>query len=334
MRSCLFILLMCVCFKSSGLFADNGEIDPLLNNRVVNRSINNLQLYDYVPSEHLRIRLLTPLSLYETKELKGNPTFLIDSEKVTDLRGNEKKVYKFKDYFKVDPKTDVNNVKDLPFEFVAASDRGFYLGITYYKNGIAIVKDKNKEYFFELSTNKFSGNEWPSPIWKTDTKRESVVKYLQNLENTDKEFQAKIRPVRKCLNEKNIECFKKSINDEFNNIDQEITTWSISKDVELCKIFKENLDKETELAKKIKIKIKVIPWEIYEKGFSFKDPEIQFTHTIEEFGKNESIELFLQGKQACQAGEYFELMFVRKLGQSTNNWDMNFKRGIVNPVGD
>lgn len=338
MKSTLLILLTCICLRPSGLFADSGEIDPLLNNRVVDRSKNNFQLYDYEIRENPRLRLLTTLPIYDNKELRGTPSFLIDNEKVIDQRSNARKTYIYKDHFHHDWKTQGTKVKDLPMEFVTATTNGFYLGVSDYKNGIAMVKDKNKEYFLKFKTNMFMGNKWPSPIWKTDTNRESVLKYLQDLEKTDKEFQVLINPVRKCLNEKNLACFKKSIKDESSDtdygifIDHEISVWSIANDDELCPIFKEHLDKEVELAKKVKKK--VIPWRIYEKGFSFKDPETQFTHTIEEFGKSETINVSLEGKQACDAGEDFEVIFERNLGLSTNKWEMKFKRGIINPVGD
>ena len=285
-------------------------------------SLNNIAIYD----DQSKGLIKDSLTLYENENFKGDPVIIIDKEKITDLRNKTKAVFFFRDYFKHiqrTPRGETRDIKDLPFDFIAASGSGYYLAVNSYHDNVASIHNKGKSLFLKLSENDFLGGKWPeASSWSKDTNKKIVQTFLRKLEKEDKSFFDLIESFRKCVNEKDLNCFEGKLNaSDKEYLNEIISEWNISKNEELCKYIEHNsITNEVILS----IKRKKIPWEIFKKMLDFLSADVAYELIQKNFSKESIVKINYQDDCKCNVCILMMISFRRKID---NSWEFTVFKG-------
>lgn len=269
------------------------------------------------------LMLKKPLMLYDNNGLSGEPSFIIDNEKIIDKRAKEDKNYFFKDnysYAKRDSSIEANDgqlfhYKELPINFIRTVSKGYVLMFETEdkkSNLISVVDDK--KYFFKYDSDNLIGLSASKPLEQTDNLNE-----VKNLVLKDPALSKIIQTFDVCVKNKDVECLIK-LSPELKTA---IMEWSVFKNENLCKDLtaSSNSDVSVYFSKLDKMEVE---WQLYKNFFKFNQKYMKASYSISASPNKEIIWLRLEGHRACDHTAILNIEFIRNLNE---DWKM-----IVHPA--
>lgn len=261
---------------------------------------------DFKSTDYLRFHipvftnqnLAIKLDVYDNKDLKGKPVYIIDNNHFTDLR-NGTKTYSYKDFYKtsaeiVDDKPAFIINKKFPFNFVKISPRGYVLPIESKEGDVFKILEESLYFRVKLTDSDLNNfMEW---------RRDASLKGVRNLAENDKVFGKFMNDFSLCVKEKNVECLF-SLNA---NIKEGVIFWNgLYKDAN-CKD-----DPEVKRLTSLKGKY-LVNWELLKEFIDLKSSKISSELMVTNFAKEKRLVLKLQGSDVCGATSHVRLEYFKE----------------------
>lgn len=268
---------------------------------------------------------------YENKELRGNPSFIIDIEKIII----DNKSLSFKDL--VSCKKSVASIArcssfNESIDFLKVKQDDVLLTVEEKNNDLFIVNNKNKNYYLKLTVHDFKNNDWPErSSWKIISGVKAKVELNKMIER-DFSLRESLNSLKSCTLKKSVKCFsdsetmQKQLEVNFKNryiadkpelCNKSLILWDVDYEEEMKNFLKNNIVKDSQET-----------WKNLEELLRFKNDSVVVNLTTTKFQEVDKIYLELKKnrKLNCENSVELELVIEKLLNNVTGKmeWKLNY----------
>lgn len=299
----IFVILIFLIITGEGLCGEQ---------RNVANDVAKLLIHE---PEYLRQTIGVPIEIYDNKNLKGSPVYIVDNNSFTDFRFG-KKIYDYTKYYRKKKSNEVENedesifevLTSFPVDFVKIGRFGYLIPIESKEGDIA--KITSRDLYFSLTNKNLKHGENTAIEWQEGKATLEEVKRFINENNDFKKF---MNDLLICTKKKDEKCLFE-ISNKFKDAAQE---WTLYHDQNFCEkidggVFSSDVyRKEIENIKKL-----IINWPLYEKLAVLKSQDIKVGQYISNYGNTYHLFLSVLGERAkCGSVPKIEIDITKEKGK-------------------